>query len=160
MPTRLSKADLDSDPTGLLHAEYLTDYRDAKKREHDASERRKALYGVLHKAIPKEILNTLSSTANFKEDVELKQDALELWRLLNERCGAGMAVNKSLVDVNINQKFYNLRQKERQSLTSYYDELTNIISMYTSAGMTAPSLEHQAITFMKGADPKRFGQAV
>ena len=51
-------------------------------------------------------------------------------------------------------------QKDSQSIDDYYEAATNIITMYASAGMVAPDSEQQAITFMRGADTKRYGQAV
>lgn len=72
MPRRPTKAELDADDTGLLQAEYLQDLKVAKDARTKATERRKSLYGIVRKAIPKDDWNVLIGTPNFHKNIELK----------------------------------------------------------------------------------------
>lgn len=159
-PNRPTKAMLDGVDGSLIEKEYLTDYKEAKDLDTKAKKRRKSLFGILSKSIPDEIWNVLSATPNFKAEIELKQDTRALWKLLDRRCGAGATTNRELLEVNMHQNFFKLRQKEKQSIDEFYNDFTNCISMFSSAGVTAPSHAQQALVFLKGADQRRYGQAV
>jgi len=162
LPTveRPTKAQIEADDTGLVIKEYMSRYQDANKLERESIERRKALFGVLHKAIPKDIWQILSATDNFATDIELKQDTKALWKLLNQLCGTGASSNRTLLELNVKDKFFSMRQKERQSLTEYYEEAKSIIELFTAAGIDPPDSETQVLKFLKGADSKRYGEAV
>eukprot|EP01032_Pedospumella_encystans_P030486 gene30486-34413_t len=158
MPARPTQAQLDAD--SLLTQEYMCRYKLANDLIKDSTKRKKSLYGIVRKSIPKSIWNILIGTPKFHEEIDLEQDAERLWNLLAQRCGAGRIASKGVVEYNVNKEFYKMCQKDSQSIDDYYEAATNIITMFASAGMDAPDDEQQAITFMRGADTKRYGQAV
>lgn len=162
LPTvrRPTKAQIDDDPTGLVVKEYLSEFQDNNKLVREIVERRKALFGVLHKAIPQDIYLILSAADDFVSRIELKQDTKALWRLLNQLCGTGASSNRAMLELNVNDKFFAMRQKESQTLDDYYKDAKGIIEMFTSAGIDPPDNERQVLKFLKGADSKRYGEAV